>query len=208
MKLALTFASAMVAVCSQALVLDDFTTGPYSVSIQSGFDQALQNGAMIGGQRSTYVEVQSNPLNQYLDFMITNGFQLTSSGTLVDAYTKIGYGATADLNANLAGYNAFKVRVISNDLPMNMAVTLSSSTGNQSETVAVVVPNGTFFDVLVPFSLFTSFNQFQDVDKISFGLDSVTNGDFALAGFEAVPEPATLLALGTGAAILFARRRK
>lgn len=208
MKTALSLAGAMLAACAPALVLDDFTTGPYSVRLQSGSDSAMQAGSMIGGDRQTVISVQSNPFNQYLGLVIANGVLASDSGTSLDASTLVSYGATADLNANLFGYNAFEVHFMSNDLPLTLSVTLFTSTGDVSETVQVAVPNGLSFDVTVPYSLFTAFSAFGDVDRIAFGFETPRNGDFAITGIEAVPEPGTMLALGLGVAGLMARRRK
>lgn len=193
---------------AQALVIDDFTSGPYAVSLQSGSDSADQSGTMLGSERHTYVEVESNPLNQYLDFTIASGLAITSSGTLLNAYVEILYGFNSDLNVDFSGFNAFKVNFLSNDLPMTMLVGLGSTSSSQFEVISVPVASGVGFSVTVPFSLFTSFTAFGDVDFLGFGFDSVANGDYAIGGLEAVPEPATMAALAVGLGALVARRRR
>jgi hypothetical protein len=209
MKKALVAAGVLFAATyANALVIDDFTSGPYAVSLQAGTDSADQFGTMLGSERHTFVEVESNPLTQWLDFTIASGLAITSSGTLLDAYVEVLYGFNTDLNVDLSGYNAFKVNFVSNDLPMTMLVGLGSSTGGQFEVISLPVASGVGFSVTVPFSLFTTFTSFGDVDFIGFGFDSVSNGDYAIGGLEVVPEPATIAALAVGLGALVARRRK
>jgi hypothetical protein len=209
MKKALVAAGVLFAgAYAKALVIDDFTTGPYSVSLQSGDDLARQPGSMLGALRTTWVKVDANPLNQWLDFTVASGLAITSSGTLLDAWAVVAYGDTADLDVDLSGYNAFKVNFVSNDLPMTMSVALGSRTNGDFEAVGVPVASGVGFSVTVPFSLFSTFTSFNDVDFVAFAFDSAPSGDYAVGHLEVVPEPASIAALAVGMGALVARRRK
>jgi hypothetical protein len=59
----------------------------------------------------------------------------------------------------------------------------------------------------IAFSDFGAFN-FADVDQVIFQLDSTASGDTVIDSFEAVPEPASMIALGLGVAALVSRKRK
>lgn len=212
-------ALAALASVSNALVLDDFSTGDSNSVITTGTASTYTAAAVPGGFRYTTHLITANPLNLSNSITVINGILAFSSKTSVDAIGGIGWGVDAsgnvgsnDLNANLATFDRFRLNILSNDLPATGEFFVRSA----SQFTGSFVSGGTFnipgnailtnqsVDVL--FSSFAGFN-FSDVDSIALVLDTPASGDLVLDSFEAVPEPATMAILA-GAAFFASRRRK
>ncbi|MBV6457733.1 MAG: hypothetical protein HONBIEJF_00852 [Fimbriimonadaceae bacterium] len=216
MKKTILLAGILVSAASQAIVIDDFTQGPYAVSLQSGSDLNFEAAANVpGGVRGTYVEVLSNPQNQFLDFSISNGFAISSNGNRVRSLVQSGYGFdlagnTADLNWNLASQATdIAVNFDFNDLDLSMNIyIITNGSGTSVANVNVAGNQLNTFQVLVPLANFVGTGDVNDVDQLVFEFINDASGDYALASFEAVPEPASIAAVGLGLAALARRRRK
>lgn len=214
---------ALVAAASQALLIDDFTTGPYSVSLvtPSAMDTAFQTAAVPGSTRTTRLFVESNPLLVQINLTVGSGFAISDSGTMGDNWVRVGYGyenngsgglATDPLDMNLTALNAFKIDFRSNDLPNDVKVYVGTWTGTayNISTNSLVAAGGNQsnpFSLLVPFAGFAGTATWTDVDVIVFEFDNSPSGDFAIERFEAVPEPASLLSLAIGISAIAVRRR-
>lgn len=193
------------------IMIDNFSDGARSVIIKSGFELHHDAATVIGGTRSVYVEVFSNPLNQDYSVHVADpaGFAIGNSGTLVDGYVELAY-LLNDLNADMSGEDRFRFSFLSNDLPMDFRVWVRSSSSNGGAWQFqdyVIGANLNAFDYDVFFSDFAT-TDFSDIDGLAFDFLTSPSGDFALTQIEAVPEPATMLALGAGLAALAARRRR
>jgi len=207
------------------LLIDDFSTGPYSVTLTAPLSSntAFQAAAVPGATRTTRLFVEANPLNRQISLDIgPGGLAIVDSGTEADNWFRVGYGYENNgsgvpivdpLNQNLSAYNSFKIHFRSNDLDNQVkvsVVTMVGTTQNVSQST-LIAPGGNStnpFDFFVPFSSFTGTANFADADILVFEFDNTPSGDFAIDSISAVPEPATMLALGTGAAALIARRRR
>lgn len=79
-----------------ATVLDDFSSGPHDVTINSGSDLNYQAGSMLGGGRFTHLIMGLNPQNQPAHLDITQGFLNLSIGAAQYLRLEVGYGFQPD----------------------------------------------------------------------------------------------------------------
>lgn len=207
---------------ANALLFDDFSTGPYSVTLTSGMNTAFQAASVPGSTRVTRLAVESNPLNTAISLAVGAGFAVVDSGTLADNWARIGYGyenngsgglVVDPMNLNLTGLSSFQIDFLSNDLANDVKVYVGTWNGTSLDlsTATAVAPGGnntTPFSLNISFASFTGTANFADADVVVFEFDNSPSGDFALRRLEAVPEPMSMLALGAGVAAVIARRRK
>lgn len=211
-----------LAALSQALVIDDFSTGAINDSISTGSNVTHTAAASaVGGFRNVYHDVfDGNPLGLSHSTIVATGPGIfaSDSKTQVDAYTIIRYGSNAsgifgafDMNLDFSSFDRIRLNVLSNDQPSSIRIGVGNNTdGFRFQTIALaggapLVPQTVDF----LFSGFTggTFN-FGDVDRIQIDIDTNASGDFVLDSVEAVPEPASMIALGLGVAALVSRKRK
>ncbi|MFM9874734.1 MAG: PEP-CTERM sorting domain-containing protein [Fimbriimonadaceae bacterium] len=202
------------------IVIDDFTSGTYHKTITSGSITEFQNGTMIGGDRYANTMVESNVFGLEIQTDIAGGSYALSAQSGVDGMGSLGYGfsnnagtpVNQDMNLNFSGENQFKVNFISSDAPGTYTISVRSSSSNGGAFVSVTDSfqgnsvNAPFMRTL-DFSQFAGVN-FADVDQVVLKFDSSTSGDVAISSFQAVPEPASLIVLGTASAFAARRRRK
>lgn len=219
MKTLLLAIGLVVGSAAQAVVLiDDFASGPYSKVMGAGIDKNIQVGTMLGGDRGTYLEVLANPLNVQMEFNVGNGYLIGDAGSQLRDRVDVMYGVDliagtfvqSDMNANLIGEDRIRLGFDSNDLDLNMtlAVRSGANTYTHSRLIAGGRANTPFDeDVMFTDAGLAGMN-WADVDEISVKFRNNPSGDFALNRLEAVPEPASILALGAGLAMVIRKRRK
>lgn len=197
-----------------AIVIDDFSTGPYSASLSNlASDAALQSAAVPGGTRATQVSITANPISQTARFDISGGLLTLNGDIFVQTFSGLAYGFEAagpdDLNLNLSGDDRFRLNFLANDLPLNLTMQVTTN-GVVTATAPQVVPGGitSITAIDVPFSAFAGAN-FSDIDQIRFLFSTSPSGDFALSNLStvAVPEPAALSLIGAGMTLFLRRRR-
>ncbi len=208
---------------AQAVVLDDFTTGAYSVEIGPAVgssDLHFQAASVIGGIRATYLKILQNPRNGKLAMQTGPidgfGFHSVAADNRLVGFTQLGYGFSTSsvgsnpLNANWSGLNKLNVNFDSNDLDLSMMVTVVSNVEGSfnfiqtSRTVLGGRPATAFTE---SFDL-SGLAQRNDVDAVLLEFTTSPGGDFALTSVEAVPEPASIAAIALGALGILGRRRK
>jgi hypothetical protein len=210
---------AAAAISHAQIFIDDFATGDFQIQRQSGSELQFQNGSMLGGERAVRGTVEANPFNQNLTIRVRSGRLTHSGGAGLDALTQLYYGFTNDgsgglarddLNLNASGQGLDRIRInwLRNDLDHRLRVTLESSGGRSSSVFRLIA--GSQFNAFTTDLLFSEFSgnaDLADIDQITFDFDPQAAGDFALEDIQAVPEPATLTAIGFGLWALSRRRR-
>lgn len=212
-----------IASAANAIIIDDFTV-PMSVSIQSGSWVSTQLGAaanIIGTERDVEQVVLANPLGQYMDVTCYGaGLSVVSNGFLTDSEVTFQYDGAGDEAGNTgpgtlltnagaggpllaAGADRIRVNFLGNDLHVKIEATLRLAGSIIDSGIAhrAAMSGAGYEEILLnPASMAIA-------DSISIKFKADPSGDFALKSIEAVPEPASMLALGLGIAGAVARRR-
>jgi len=209
-------ALAIVGSAAHALMIDDFSTGNINDTISAGNSVLVTAATVPGGFRYTNNIIDANPLNRSHSVIVTNGVFVSDSQTLVDAQAWIAYGADANsnftnlLDLDLSGNDRFRFTFASNDLPATIQMQVyEQGFGSVYSTVYNIAPNMIMMNqtVEILFSDFAGIN-FANVDGIGIFINTGASGDVVLDSFEAVPEPASMVALGLGVAALVARKKR
>lgn len=214
----LLFLSALATVASvHAVVLDEFSDGDASVVLSASDQFDFKPASVPGGTRGLYLAIMDNPRNQIGEIYVSAGKFTESAGVRTKTNVQLAYGfesdggsgfITDDMNLDLSAYNEFRFNFDSNDLDLMMTVYVGSFNNGYS-TVSRLVAGGrneTAFVESFSFGDFAGAN-FGDIDQIVIEFENSAGGDYALENFEAVPEPATMAAIGLGLAALIRRRR-
>lgn len=216
MRKFILLALAITGSAAHALMIDDFSTGNINDVISTGNNVLVTAAGVPGGFRYTNNIIDANPLNRTHSVIVTNGVLVSDSQTLVDAQAWVGYGADANsqftnfLNLDLSGQDRFRFTFASNDLPATIQMQVfQDGFGSAFSSFYNIAPNMILTNqtIDIMFSDFGGFN-FADVDGIAFFIDTTPSGDVVLDSFEAVPEPASMVALGLGVAALVARKKR
>lgn len=231
-RIAALLSLACMAAASQALVIDSFEDGAQSLAITS--DDVVSEtvgGTMIGGQRLTYLASVFNPFFEKSEVLIdSNDFGVLqfSNGTRTAYDLQIYYRGGGALGLDLSALSAFRLNYLTSDLAHQVSIQLISYDGNGNVDGAALGGLMTQNLKLNPHAVEIPFSSlgdipgnpvmdYTDVDEIvlmftNYGPSPSTEilnpNDFVIDSFEAVPEPATLIALASGVLALAARRRK
>jgi len=235
----LSIAAALVAgvvASANALMIDDFSTGPDNLLIQNGtglLAQSETGTSILGGQRDSILAVTSSPFLQQTSLQITG-----DNGSMPGAFYSSGIGDMGNvnfnysglhiqgtqgpgLNANVSGDGAFDIGVLASDTALTFTVTLTTygmggvdevSTGTMTTSGPVTTPTTfsmNFSDMNVGAGSTMGFDS-SNLSKVSVQVAPANaGGDFALASFSTapVPEPASLAAVVIGVAGLLRRRK-
>lgn len=220
----LLFALSVLAASASALILDDFTSGPYSNSIQSGTVIASQTGTMVGGERDTLMRVTNNPFGFDFEVVIDNGLAAISNDASVDSLFGLDYDGVGEETGgeefvrgpglgglDLSAFDRLRFKFLENDQDLELTVQFRTFMRGMSFGTFVVPASHTPFTFDV---LFSGLDQrgggadFSNLDRITIFFDGLPSADFALQDIQAVPEPATFTALAAAVGLLIARRRK
>src|SRR5262245_52127515 len=133
--------------CAQ-LIVDDFNTGKYTVTVKAGEQNAnVQSGTMAGGFRLSNLVVGALPYGAVLNRSCT--LTLGKSPALVECGAKATqrielhygvdqHGASAPLNLNLTGFDRF--RVVFDTIDTGLNINLEVFTGSNYALLRYNVP--------------------------------------------------------------------
>lgn len=223
-KSAFLLAFGVVAASSQAQMVDNFSV-PFAFSMAAATSwvgvSTPPPGVVLTGERDIEMAITANPNVQFLDLTINAGLSITSSGFGTDSRVKLQYDGVGDEAGNTgfgktltnssssagflgAGNDRVRLNWLGNDLDVTATVELRAG-GSLIASSSLLRAGGSGAGAQDHF--FTVAN-IAAADSLTVVLDGVPSADFALRSIETVPEPATLAALGVGAAALMRRRKK
>ncbi|MEQ1822774.1 MAG: PEP-CTERM sorting domain-containing protein [Fimbriimonadaceae bacterium] len=217
------FVVAAIACLSSAqavILIDDFSSGAIDVVLTppTNIVQVNRTGSMVGGSAfhdfgyvaNAFGNSARMKVNTSIPAMDVSGeFQVETLLGLFYGVDSTGqFNASDDLNLNLTGTDRFRMSVFHTDSIMNIAITLydAETVYGPVQSFATLGPgynqNADFL-----FSSFGAFD-FSDVDVIEIGIDVDPSADYQVRQIAAVPEPATMSALGLGIAGLLTKRKR
>jgi hypothetical protein len=219
---------AVTAAASQALVIDDFSTGSFSITANSvnPIAEAVRSGSMVGGERDALLGYLFGPLSVNATVNINNGgVQFFNSNSETAGYLILQYDGFdgevegdgvltpgTGLNLDLSMDNAFvfDFRFVDAGLGSNITIltTVVTSTGTFSYTS--VVPNGVDIHHFVSFSNFAGAD-WSNVQSLTFEFTGGPAADFTLDSIRTVgevPGPAAAIPFLVGWASIRRRRKR
>lgn len=218
------FGLALLGASARALIIDDFTSGPYSNSIQAGTVIASQTGTMVGGERDTMMRVTDNPFGFDFEVVINDGLAAISNDVSVDSLFGLDYDGIGEETGgeefvrgpglgglDLSAYDRIRFAFLENDQDLQLTVQFRTFTRGMSFGTFTVPASHTPFTFDVFFDGLDRRGQgadFSQIERITLFFDGLPSADFALQDIQTVPEPATLTALAVAVGLLAARRRK
>lgn len=215
-------ALAVTASVASAIVIDDFSDGDVLLTANASQDWvfSLDNATVLGGNRG--VQIRNNGLGTSLAevgggrFGVsypTDGFG--TSYLVYGAVSLIPGGAEINPNTNfdLSPNSALRLHFAGNDQPLDVFLFFYESDGGAPVLATYYLPvsGGMFSPFTVDIDdshLVGGAPLWSQFDLLFIAFNTSDSGDFALTMIEAVPEPATLLALGGASALMLARRRR
>ena len=181
------------------VVIDDFTTGPYSKTTTTAFEQVPQSGGMVGNTRCIVLDASLNPYTRPNTVTVDGGHLFVETGVAVGHAVMLLYGvdgacANTPMDLNLKGTDRFRLDFEQLDLPLAGALAVWSPTGIGSVPICMegVAPS-TAFTCDMPFSQFTGEVDWEHIQYIALVLESggsIFSHDYALKSITAVLDPA------------------
>ena len=215
---------------AHAVVIDDFTTGLFSASY--GGSAYFTGGATVpnavGPLRYHSTKFNANPLfaQTFID-MLGDGKTYIETGPGVDAEVTLAWaggltsgtgtfgGGSLNANqftaipANLSGLTGFQVGYENADQNFDLVMGFIDTTNNVFELSTPVTVTAGTGSVVIPFSSINLTNiNLASVDGVVFRAFMDHSQDVTITRLNAVPEPASMVALGAGLLALLRRSRR
>jgi len=217
---------ASAAAClSQAVVLiDDFSTGAYSleVSPSSTVAEAVRAGSMLGGERDALLRHISGPVG-ISSVVLPGGLVVFySSGSQTAGVLSLQYDGQdgesesdgvftngTGLNLDLSPLSHFQLQFAFLDTGISPTLSVQVHVVSASGTLSggFFVPEGAP-TALLPFASLTGSGTLTGVQRIQFDFAASAAADFTLSSISAVPVPPLLVPFGLATLALMARGRR
>jgi hypothetical protein len=180
------------------VVIDDFSTGPYTNTTTAASGQWPQSGGMAGDARCIVFDASENPYTRPNTVSVGGGHLFVDTGvgvghgiTLLYGFDEHCVGSPMDLN--LKGADRIRMDFDQVDLPLAGALAVWSPTGIGSVAICMEgVAAGTAFTCDMPFNQFTGDVDWQHIQHIAVVLESggsPFSHDYGLRSITAVFDP-------------------
>ena len=184
---------------SPALLLDDFSSGPYAFSIDerdgtvSGVKVNAATGTMAGGMRWTNLDFTRNPRNQPIHLDTGSGYLHLSSGAAAFHRLEMAYGyamqgnvrVPAPMHLDVSNHTALRLKFDPIHALVYFTVYLFSSTTDRLDYGVSFYANKPISQTY-PLAGFNEVGQFDATDLNYIGMVFQGEGQFALKSIEFV----------------------
>jgi hypothetical protein len=177
------------------VVIDDFTSGPYSTTTTAPSGQWTQTGGMVGNARCIVLDASQNPYMRPNTVSVGGGHLFVETGVAVGHAVTLLYGvdgacASTAMDLNLTGADRFRLDFDQVDLSLAGALAVWSPTGIGSIPICMEgVAAAAAFTCDMPFNQFTGEVDWQHIQYIALVLESggsIFSHDYGLKSITAV----------------------
>ena len=201
-----TATSGTAAAAPGPVLIDDFSTGAYNLTIRANKDLSMQQGSMAGGVRCPLLDTTVDPYNRENHLGLGSGHMFVETGVRVQHAMTLMYGwdktcaGAGKMDLDLSGLDRFRIDfdLVSLDLAGAMSVWSPSPDGIQLEGFSSIsicgdgVAADVSFTCDMPFNAFAGNVDWSDVQYIGIVFQSagtIMAHEYALNSIRAINAP-------------------
>ncbi|MBX3095574.1 MAG: PEP-CTERM sorting domain-containing protein [Fimbriimonadaceae bacterium] len=229
-KILISLALASIAVAANAVVIDTFDGNQFFATSNDAYAvNSTISGAIAGaGARTFGAGFSANPFNRTIAFNQFGGMVRIAAGSGVDGFAVItltaglnggapasgntafpNLGDQTPMNLDLSAFDTIEIDYLGNDqTSTGVAVVVYDNQFANSDVSAYFNPNVGNGTLSIPMAAIFSTVPQNSVGLIGLVVDIPNGNDIAFGEVRAVPEPASMIALGAGLLALSRRRRR